>query len=401
MTTRGKQAADNGPIGGHVDARFRQVADAFTDNLTHEDETGAAICVFVDGVKVVDLWGGYAELESRRAWERDTIVNAYSVGKGVLASLVIALAEQAKLDLDLRIADVWPEFAAHGKGDVTFPILLSHGAGMPAVRKRLPEGAMLDWDLMCSELAAQKPYWVPGTRHGYHTNTFGFLVGEVIRRSTGLRVEEALRAYVTGPLDAEYAWAVPAEDAKRAAHVYSADANSTLTGPDQWHLAFPPTGDSNYDEMIWHTYFNPSGLSGGGVVNTQPWRAAVIPSTNGHGTARGVAAIYDAMLARAGSAPALASQSIIDRARTVITDGEDLILKRPSRFGLGFQLAQPARPIGPNPNTFGHFGYGGSLGFADPDASVGFGYLRNRPGKRWQTHRTQALVDAVYGCLAD
>lgn len=392
-------ATDNGPIGGKADASFAQVFEAFADNLTHDDETGAGVCVYVDGVKVVDLWGGYADLESQRVWERGTIVNAYSIGKGVLAALVATLADQGRLDLDLTVADVWPEFAAGGKEDVTLPVLLSHGCGMPAVRKRLPEGAMFDWDVMCHELAAQQPYWEPGTRHGYHVNTFGFLVGEVIRRVTGLRVEEALRTYVTGPLDADFGWGLGKGDASRVAHIYSPQANFKLDGPEQWRLAFPETGDAAYDHMIWHTYFNPSGLAGGGIMNTQPWRAAVIPSTNGHGTARGVAGIYNALLSHQGRAPALASLEIVNRARTTVTDGDDMVLKRPSRFGLGFQLAQPSRPIGPNATTFGHFGYGGSLGYADPDAGVAFGYVRNRPGDRWQTPRTQALVDAVYACL--
>jgi CubicO group peptidase (beta-lactamase class C family) len=268
-----------------------------------------------------------------------------------------------------------------------------------AVRNRLPEGAMLDWQLMCSELASQRPYWAPGTKHGYHTNTYGYLIGEVIRRSTGMPVAEALHRHVTGPLGADFAWGISAGTAKRVAHMYSPDANITLSGPDDWRKAFPPTGDAPYDEMIGHAYFNPSGLSGGGVINTQPWREAVIPSTNGHGNARAVAAIYDALLVHKGNAPGLASAELVERARAIHADGEDYILKRPSRFGLGFQLWQPSRPLGPNPNAFGHYGYGGSLGFADPDAGLAFGYVRNRPGQRWQTPRTQALIDAVYQTL--
>lgn len=258
---------------------------------------------------------------------------------------------------------------------------------------------MLDWTLMCRELASQRPYWTPGTRHGYHTNSYGYLIGEVIQRCTGIPVAEALHRYLTGPLKADFAWGISAGDAKRVAKTYSPDADFSLSGPEDWKKAFPPTGDAEYDQMIWHSYFNPSGLSGGGVINSQPWREAVIPSTNGHGNARGVAVIYDALLAHAGHAPVLASAQLVDRARTIQADGIDYVLKRPSRFGLGFQLWQPTRPLGPNPCSFGHYGFGGSLGFADPDAGVAFGYVRNRPGRRWQTPRTQALIDALYRSL--
>ncbi|MBW2722976.1 MAG: beta-lactamase family protein [Deltaproteobacteria bacterium] len=388
------------PRDGHCDSSFAAVGDAFAENLTHDDETGAAVCIYVDGTKVVDLWGGYADLERRLPWQRDTIVNAYSIGKGVLSALVLTLAERGRLDLDLTVADVWPEFAAEDKARVTLPTLLAHRGGMPAVRKRLPEGAMLDWNLMCSELAAQQPYWQPGTRHGYHTNTYGYLIGEVIRRGTGTPVAEALQTYVTGPLQADFAWGIAAQESARIARMYSPDADYVLREPEDWHKAFPPTGDTQYDEMIWHSYFNPSGLSGGGVVNSLPWREAVIPSTNGHGNARAVATIYDALLAHGGNAPLLASAQLVERAHTIHADGEDIILKRPSRFGLGFQLSQPSRPLGPNPNAFGHYGFGGSLGFADPDAGLAFGYVRNRPGQRWQTPRTQALIDAAYQSLS-
>lgn len=382
---------------GRCDSGFAAVGDAFAENLTHEDEIGAAVCVYVHGTKVVDLWGGYADLEQERPWQQDTIVNTYSIGKGVLSVLVLALAERGQLDLDLTLADLWPEFAVEGKDRMTLPTLLSHSGGLPAIRKPLPEGAMLDWDLMCRELAAQEPYWEPGTRHGYHTNTYGYLIGEVIRRSTGLPVAEALCTYVTGPLQADFAWGVSARESGRIARMYSPDADGV---PEDWRKAFPPTGDPQHDQMISHAYFNPSGLSGGGVINSQPWREAVIPSTNGHGNARAVATLYDALLAHHGRAPVLASRELVDRARTIHADGEDLVLRRPSRFGLGFQLPQPSRPLGPNPGTFGHYGYGGSLGFADPDAAMAFGYVRNRPGKRWHTPRTQALIDAVYQSLS-
>jgi len=373
------------------------VRDAFAANFVDEDEIGAAVGIIVDGVTVVDLWGGHRDAERTQPWRRDTMVNAYSVGKGVLAVLALALVERGAIDLDGPVAGMWPEFSAHGKGDLTVRELLSHRAGLPAVRRRLAEDAMYDWDLMCGELAGQAPYWEPGTVHGYHVNTFGYLVGELVRRASGVDVREALARIVTGPLAAEFFFGLPHGLHARAATIVALQGR--FTKKEEWALAFPPTGDAEHDHMIWHAYFNPSGLSGIGAVNTEAWRLAAIPSTNGHGTARAVASIYAAFLAGGPPGSAWAGSALRAEARAIHADGDDRVLGRPTRYGLGFQLSQPGRPLGPNPDSFGHYGYGGSLGFADPDAGIAFGYLMNRPGERWKTPRTQRLIDALYACL--
>jgi CubicO group peptidase (beta-lactamase class C family) len=373
------------------------VRAAFAATFVDQDEIGAAISVVVDGVAVVDLWGGHSDAERTRPWQRDTVVNAYSVGKGVLAVLVLALIERGAIELDAPVAILWPEFAAHGKGDLTVRGLLSHRAGLPAVRRRLSEGALYDWDLMCGELASQAPYWEPGAMHGYHVNTFGYLAGEIARRSSGLEVREALARFITDPLGAEFFFGLPRGLHSRVATVVAPQAR--LTHEDEWARVFPPTGDAEHDRMIWHAYFNPSGLSGIGAVNTEAWRLAAIPSTNGHGTARAVASIYAALLAGGPPGSVWAGSALRAEARAIHADGDDRVLGRRTRYGLGFQLSQPGRPLGPNAGSFGHYGYGGSLGFADPEAGVGFGYLMNRPGERWKTPRTQRLIDAVYACL--
>ena len=166
-----------------------------------------------------------------------------------------------------------------------------------------------------------------------------------------------------------------------------------------YESAFPPSGDDAHDSMIRLAYFNPAGISGIGWVNRPEWRSAEIPSANGHTTARAVARIYHALLGRTRRPGMLASPELIDEATSIHSDGDDAVLGKPSRFGMGFQLTQPTRLIGPNPKTFGHFGYGGSIGFADPDAQIAFSYLINRPGDRWQTPCTQAVMDAVYEAL--
>lgn len=385
-------------VGGTVDGRFERVRDAFVANFADEDEVGAAVCVRVGDRQVVDLWGGHVDPERTRPWQRDTLVNAFSVGKGVLAMLLLAAVERREVDLDEEVTRYWPEFGAAGKGDVSVRMLASHQAGLPAVREKLPLEALGDWTRLCTSLAGQAPYWEPGARHGYHVNTYGFLVGELLRRATGAPVRELLARQVAGLADdAEFYYGLPERDHARAAHFMAPDM--VMTEESQWARAFPPTGDRERDLMIWHCYFNPPGLSGVGTVNTARWRNAVVPSTNGHGSARGVAALYAALLAGGPGPATWPGSGLLEEARSIHADGDDAVLGRPSRFGIGFQLAQPTRPLGPNDSAFGHYGYGGSLGFADPEADLAFGYLMNRPGERWQTPRTQRLVDAVYASL--
>jgi CubicO group peptidase (beta-lactamase class C family) len=384
-------------IQGRCDARFHALRDAFAANFADLDEIGAGLCVEVGGNCVVDLWGGHCDAARTQPWTEHTLVNAYSVGKGVVAMLVLALIERGEISLDEPVAKTWPEFATAGKDRVTVRTLLSHGAGLPAVRDRLPDDAIYDWDRMCAALAGQAPYWEPGSAHGYHVNTYGFLAGELVRRVTHLDVSEALTRIVTGPAVADFHYGLAPRDHARVAEVVT--ALPILRDEAQWALAFPPTGDAERDRMVWHAYFNPTGISGIGTVNLPAWRSAVIPSTNGHGTARGVARLYAAFL-RGGPAGAhWIGNALRKDATSIQVDGEDRVTGRASRFGLGFQLAQPSRPMGASPRAFGHFGHGGSLGFADPDAGLAFGYLMNRPGERWNNPRTERLLDALYRCV--
>ncbi len=365
--------------------------DAFAENFTARDELGGAVCVAIDGETVVDLWGGHADADRTRPWGPDTLVNIFSIGKGLSAALVARLAGEGRLDLDAPVARYWPEFTAGDKADVTVRQLMSHQAGLPAVRRRLPPDAMLHHDLMVDALAEQEPWWPPGTAHGYHTNTFGFLVGELVRRVAGVSLGTLLREVIAQPLDADLHIGLPATEDHRVSEFVGFDAPPPT--PD-------PVGLTEAELMEYHAYFNPPGLSGAGVLNTRAWRAAEIPSTNGHGTARGVTRAFTALVAGGtldgvhvvdGDALASATEEQVS--------GEDVILHRPSRFGLGFQLTQPERPLGPNPGAFGHFGAGGSLGFCDPAAGVAFGYVMNRMGPRWQNPKNRALVDAVYDSL--
>jgi len=366
------------PVDRSCDARFGAVRDAFAENFASRGEVGAAACVVVDGRTVVDLWGGHANAGQTRAWTRDTLVNVFSIGKGLAAACVARLP----LDVDAPVARYWPEFGAAGKGEVTVRQALSHQAGLPAVRERLPDGAMLDHDLMASALAAQEPWWEPGTAHGYHTNTFGFLVGELVRRVDGRTLGTLFREDIARPLDADVHIGLSATEDHRVAD---------FLWPQQ-PMPELPAELTDRERMLFNTYWNPPGLSGAGVVNSREWRAAEIPSTNGHATARGIARVY-------ASIEDVVEEGRLREATTEQVYGEDVILGRPSRFGLGFQLTQAERPLGPNPGAFGHFGAGGSLGFYDPQARVGFGYVMNQMGPRWQNPRNRALIEAVYASL--
>ena len=188
-------------IGGDCDAAFHRVRRAFDENFASRDEIGAGICVVVGGRPVADLWGGFTDGSRSKSWQRDTLVNVYSVGKGVTSLLALRLVQDGRLELDAKIAERWPEFAAEGKGETTLRMLLSHQAGLPAVREVLPEGAWADWSRMTSALAAQAPFWAPGTAHGYHTNTFGFLVGELVCRATGVGGCDPVRSDITKRLN--------------------------------------------------------------------------------------------------------------------------------------------------------------------------------------------------------
>jgi CubicO group peptidase (beta-lactamase class C family) len=243
---------------------------------------------------------------------------------------------------------------------------------------------------MCAALAAQPPWWEPGTAHGYHVNTFGFLVGELVRRATGSTLGTMVRQEIAGPLQADFSIGLPTSDLSRVAEFIG--------------LAAAPArrADELSDEAVMelHAYFNPPELSGSGVVNTVAWRQAELPSTNGHATARGIARIFEALVAGGtydGSeivAPGPLAEAVSEQVY-----GDDLILHRPSRFGIGFQLTQAERPLGPNAGSFGHFGAGGSLGFCDPEANLALGYAMNTMGPRWQNPRNAALIDACYSCL--
>jgi CubicO group peptidase (beta-lactamase class C family) len=379
------------PVHGRCAPGFASVLDAFEANFANEGEVGAAVHVIVGGEVVVDLVGGWTGEDRTRPWRHDTIVDIYSVGKSLLALLALQLVDTGRLHLEQPVAAAWPEFAAGGKARATVAHALSHRAGVPAIREPLTDEDLFDWERMTSAMAATEAWWAPGERLAYHTNTFGHLVGELIHRATGQMPGDRLRA-VAEPLGADVWFGVPTAEQHRCADIVwaparpmpTADALRTFAGLD---------GDVLMNALA---HLNPPGYSSVGVVNTAAWRSAQIGSTSGHASASGIARIYAALL----EPGRLVSPDLLAHATTPRAGGHCPILGEEVTYGLGFQPTTERRPLGPNARTFGHFGTGGALGFADPDAGVAFGYVMNHVVPRWQSTRNRALVDAVYTSLA-
>ena len=382
-------------IEGTCDPKFNRVKDAFAENFEKRGEVGAAAAVMLDGKSVVDIWAGHADKEKTRPWARDTLVNVYSTTKGVTAICAHRLADKGLLDIDAPVAKYWPEFAQAGKDKLPVRYLLSHKAGLAAVRKTLDEDALFKWDKMTTALAEQEPWWEPGTKHGYHALTFGYLVGEVIRRITGKTPGTYLRDELAGPLGLDL-------------HIGLDAKNDARTG-DMIPMPPPAPGEPNLfaeimkdtESVTFKAFMNPPGGMRPGLVNTREWRAAEIPAANGHTTARSLAKLYGAV-ARGGELDGVRVMSKEQVAQCSIeqSNGPDALLILNTRFSLGFMMSQPGASLGPNAKSFGHPGAGGSLGYADPEAKIGFGYTMNKMHAGLLIDaRATALIDAVYASM--
>ena len=382
-------------VRGQCDSRFSAVEDAFRDNFATRDEVGASVAVYAGGKLVVDLWGGYADAARSRLWEQDTIVNVYSTTKGMTAICAHRLADQGKLDFDAPVAKYWPEFAQAGKGDIPVRYLLSHRAGLPAVSAPLPPEAMFDWARMTNELAAQEPWWVPGTKHGYHAITYGWLVGEVVKRITGKSLGTYFREEVAGPLGLDFHIGLDAKhDARTADYIAPLPLPPGESDPLQEVISSDPQGAAAM------AITNP-GFTFGVTDNSREWRAAEIPAANGHGNGRSIARAYAALsLGGELDGARVLSSDAIDRAIVEQSNGQDAVLGVQTRFGLGFMLGCEIFRTGTAARGFGHSGAGGSVGIADPDAGIGFGYAMNQnKSEAGDEARYFKLLNAAYASL--
>jgi CubicO group peptidase (beta-lactamase class C family) len=385
-------------IHGHCDSAFERVKEAFSENFRQRGKVGASVAISIDERMVVDLWAGVASQATQSPWGRSTIVNVYSASKGLTALCVHRLVDQGKLDLDAPIARYWPDFAQAGKGDLPVHLVLSHRAGLPAIKQPLPDDALYDWETMTSALAAQAPWWPPGSKHGYHALTFGYLLGELVRGTTGKSVGTYLREEIAGPLEIDCLMGFGDAEDTRVADIISPppmpteqQENLAAIFKDPESVAAKAISNPSMILKIWSAK----------VANSRRWRAAEIPAGNAHTNARAFATLYGA-LASGGSyrGVQVLTEESIRRCYTEQSNGPDAVNLTPTRFSLGFGLSLPDQMMGPNPRAFGHSGAGGSIGFADPDASVGFGYTMNQmlPGNLIDV-RAAALIEALYGCL--
>ena len=375
----------NVAVEGTCDERFSAVRRAFEANFTERGEVGAAVAVIMRGVNVVDLWGGTRDLLRQQPWREDTMANFYSAGKPIVAILLLRELERAGLGLDASIAEVWPEFAQAGKGAATIRHALCHRAGVPAIRRDLTDEDLWSWTTMTDSLAETAPWFEPGSRHVYHTNTYGHLIGELARRLGGAS-PHALLDRLAREIAVDLHFGVTSRDLARCAAIHLDRESSP---------AVLPRDDGGEGSMILRGYFNPPGYSSFGVVNTKEWRMAEVPSTNGHGSARGLAGFYAALL----EPGKIVAPELLGEAVRVQSSGPCPVLGEDVSFGLGFQPSTPRRPFGPDGASFGHFGTGGAVGFADPGADLAFGYVMNHVIPRWQSTRNRALISAVYESL--
>ena len=351
----------DGEVHGVADDKFAAVREQFEKNLSDGTDIGASFCVTRDGETVIDLWGGWADEERTRPWEKDTIVNVYSTTKTMTALTALWLADQGKLDFDAPVAEYWPEFAANGKDAIKVSHLMSHSAGLSGWTAPMEKEDLYDWDKATSLLAAQAPLWEPGTAPGYHAVTQGYLVGEVIRRIDGRSVGNVFRDEFAGPLGADFHIGLPASEDHRVAK-----------------LKPPETGlaERSQTEIQKTTFNNP-------VVDvtetyTRAWRGAEIPAAGGTGNARSVARVQ-AILANGGvmGGKRFLSEAGCRRALELQIEGTDMVLDLPVRFGLGYGLAGPSMPM-LNEHSCFWGGYGGSLVLIDMASRTTISYVMNR-----------------------
>ena len=371
---------------------FEAVREAFAVNLA-EDEVGAACCVYRNGAPVVDVWGGLADRDAGRPWQRDTAALVFSTSKGVTAALVHRLAQRGQLALDAPVARYWPEFAANGKQAITLRDVLTHRAGLAAIDAALSLEDVCAWHPVCAAIAAQRPNWEPGTAHGYHARTFGWILGEVVRRATGRSVGQVLAAEAAQPLGLELWIGLPEAIEPRVAPIYAPPEPSD---PAQRALRDKFMGP---DTLLGRALEGPSGvLPYGPIWNTRAVHAAEIPSSNGIATARALARFYAALIG-AVDGVRLLSPATLAAATAVQVEGPDRVILIPTRFASGFAL-QPMLAADCPDSAFGHSGAGGSLALADPASGLAFGYVMNqmKVGITGDP-RASRLVAAAYASL--
>lgn len=381
-------------ISGEVAPGFEPVREAFAANFEQHGDIGAAVCVYWHGRPVVDLWGGVADPETGRPWTQDNLQLVYSATKGATATAAHMLVERGMLDLDAPVATYWPEFAANGKAEIPVRWLLSHQAYRRPGHAAPPAEA-LAWDPMAAALAAQRPQWTPGTAHGYHGRTWGWLVGEVIRRVSGRSPGRFFADEIAGPLGLDFFIGLPESERERVSLMAYRPPTVDLTTVPEASLP----EDVREQVAAWR---DPNSLSNRAFAVTDPAaidfdspevQAAELPSSNGIGTARALARMYAALIGKVEGVRLLSAKTLAS-AVSEQAGWKDVVLLSPSRFGTGYMLPTDDNPM-TGPNAFGHTGRGGSLAFADPGHGIAFGYVMNHIISGSDDVRAAALAEAV------
>jgi CubicO group peptidase (beta-lactamase class C family) len=379
-------------IGGTCAPGFERVREAFEANFAAPGELGAAVAAVVDGRPVVDLWGGVADSHTGRAWDEPTPVLVYSTTKGPTAVCALLLWERGRLDLDAPVADLWPEFAAAGKGAVTIRHLLTHQAGLPVFDEPIAFSDCHDPDLVAARLAAQTPRWEPGTAHGYHPLTWGWLVGEVVRRATGRSVGRFFADEVAGPLGLDFWIGLPPDKEAAVARLTPGPFDLSGAAPGDPALVFAASL-LDVTSLTYRAFANPPGQFDIESFNAPDLHQAEWPAANGIGTARSLARLYGEL-----ACDRLLSSATLDEASRAQVSGPDRVLAIDTSFGLGFSLHSALSAS--EPGTFGHEGAGGSVAFADRSRGVGFAYVMNRlTASLGADRRSRRLVEALYSSL--
>jgi CubicO group peptidase (beta-lactamase class C family) len=401
-------------IDGWVAPGFENVREAFTKNIESGADLGAAFTAYHHGQPIVDLWGGVADEATGRAWDEHTMVIVYSTTKGATAICAHQLAQEGALDLDAPVAKYWPEFAQAGKDDVPVSYLLSHQAGLAWVDEELTLDEVLAWEPIVDALARQKPLWEPGTAHGYHAVTYGNLVGEVVRRVSGRSLGTYFRDEVAAPLGLDFHIGLAPEHEPRVATLVG--TLGPLVGRTARESASP--ADAEMAKLMNEfmgletkagkalTLNGAFGRAGdadprnGNVFNLPAVHAAEIPAANGICDARSLARMYAACIGDVDGVRVLSEATMRNAAKQRTVGPNTVLFDLDLQFGLGFFVRSTIIDLG-GPNSFGHAGAGGSLGWADPDAGLAFGYVMNRMGFGVAgDDRSGALIRACYEALA-
>ncbi|GGT26592.1 serine hydrolase domain-containing protein [Streptomyces chromofuscus] len=383
-------------VNGTVAEGFEPVGAAFARNFEALGDRGAAVTVYRDGRKVVDLWGGTKDVDGTAPWERGTAQVVRSATKGVAAAVLLLLRQRGELDLDAPVGELWPEYKAAGKERTLVRHLLAHRAGVPVLDRPLTPAEAADPDLGAAAVAAQAPVWEPGSAHGYHAQTYSWLVGEVVRRVTGRPIGQWIADEIAGPVGADVWLGLPDGVTARVGRVGKVAAPEQAGG-----LRTRPK------RAVADAYADPGSLTrrAFGAISPAPdendpaYRAAALPASNGIATADGLARFYASLIGEVDGGVRLFTPETVELARAEEAAGPDRVLVVGTRFGLGYMLHGSASPL-LSPTSFGHPGRGGALGFADPDSGIAFGYVTNGFRKSVTADpRAQALVRALRGVV--